>query len=271
MGWSLVVGFVLILLSSSPGRKSAWNPAWQFLVEILAPFQNLSKSLVNTVEDFWLNYFQLVDVRQISVHQQEQINSLKMENCRYREKLSTHERLTNLLQFKQETQHSVLAAQVIGLDPSGWFKSIIINKGKKDGLVPDMPVVNADGVVGRIVTLSPNYAKVLLIIDQNSAVDTLIQRTRDRGIVRGLASDICEMAYVEKSIDIFEDDIAVTSGLGGVFPKGIPVGSVIHVETLSGKLFKDIEIRPAVNFSKLEEVLIILKENKPSIPLNEKN
>jgi rod shape-determining protein MreC len=262
--WILFVGLVLFLLSSGTGHKSAWNPVEQLVIEMTAPFQKFTRNMVDAVEEFWLNYFYLVNVRQENLRLRTSVNTLKMENSRYRELLSTHERLDKLLQFKQDTGRPVLAAQVIGLDPTGWFKSVIINKGKEDGLEIDMPVVNAVGIVGRVVSLSPNYAKVLLIIDQNSAVDCLVQRSRDRGIVKGLSTEICKMDYLVKASDIAVGDIVVTSGLGGVFPKGIPVGEVLNVEDITGELFKDIEVRPAVDFSKLEEVLIILQEGESS-------
>jgi len=216
------------------------------------------------VEGFWLNYFQLINVRQENAHLMAEVDTLKMENNRQRELLSTHERLQKLLQFKQTTSRPVLAAQVVGLDPTGWFKSVIINKGKEAGLGLNMPVVNANGVIGKIVSLSSNYAKVLLIIDQNSAVDCLVQRSRDRGMVKGLSAETCKLNYVVRSSDVAVGDMVVASGLGGIFPKGLPVGEILNVEDNPGKLFKDIEIRPAVDFSKLEEVLVILKEDEPS-------
>jgi rod shape-determining protein MreC len=262
---------VLFLISSSPGKRSGWNPVWQVVIEITAPFQNFTHFTINAVEDFWLNYFQLVDVRQENLELKQTVETLKMENSQYRERLSTHKRLTALLQFEQATHHDVLAAQVIGLDPTGWFKSVIINKGETDGLELDMPVVDADGIVGRIVALSPKFAKVLLIIDQNSAIDCLVQRSRDRGIVKGLSREICEMDYMEKSSDVAVGDIVVASGLGGVFPKGVPVGNVTNVKTLPGKLFMDIEIRPAADFSKLEEVLVVLQEKQSSDLLQKEN
>jgi len=248
---------VLFLLSSSFGLKQSWNPLEQFIVESTAPFQKLIKQTITVTKDFWTNYFYLVDVRQENRRLKGEINSYRRENTRYKELLAAHERLRRLLQFKEMIRRPVVAAQVIGLDPSGWFKSVIIDKGKAAGLKRDMPVVNASGVVGRIVSISNNYAKVLLIIDQNSAVDCLIQRSRDRGMVKGMSTEVCKMDYMAKSSDAVVGDVAITSGLGGIFPKGLLVGKISGVKEGSGKLFKEITVLPFVNFSKLEEVLVI--------------
>lgn len=267
--WVFIIGSVLFLLSSNSDLGPTWNPAEQFVIEITAPFQKLIKQTTKSTEELWLNYFRLVDVHHENTQLKNEIHELKMANSRYRELLATQERLEDLLQFKQTINRPVLAAQVIGLDPTGWFKSVIIDKGKWAGLRLDMPVVNAFGVVGRVVSVSSNYAKVLLIIDQNSAVDCLVQRSRDRGMLKGLMSEICRLDYVAKSNNITVGDIVVTSGLGGVFPKGLPVGRILDVKEISGELFKDIKIRTAVDFSKLEEVLVILEESKSSSQLKE--
>ena len=260
---------MLFLLSSNSSSRPAWNPAEQFVIEITAPFQKLIKQAVTSIEDFWLNYFDLVNVRQENENLRGEIQALRMANSRYREMLATQERIQEPLQFKQTLDLPMLPAQVIGRDPTGWFKSIIIDKGSDSGLGLDMPVVNAYGVVGRIVSVSPNYAKILLIIDQNSAVDCLVQRSRDRGMLKGLMGETCKLDYVVKSEDVIVGDIVITSGLGGVFPKGLPVGRVLNVKDMTGELFKDIEIEPAVDFSKLEEVLVITKENAASKLRNE--
>ena len=267
--WVFIIGSVLFLLSSNSDLGPTWNPAEQFVIEITAPFQKLIKQTTKSTEELWLNYFRLVDIQHENTKLKNEIHELKTANSRYRELLATQERLEDLLQFKQAINRPVLAAQVIGLDPTGWFKSVIIDKGKWAGLRLDMPVVNAFGVVGRVVSVSSNYAKVLLIIDQNSAVDCLVQRSRDRGMLKGLMSEICKLDYVAKSNDITMGDIVVTSGLGGVFPKGLPVGRILDVKEISGELFKDIKIRTAVDFSKLEEVLVILEESKSSNQLKE--
>ena len=250
--------FVLFLLSSSPGLKQPWNPVEQLIVELTAPFQKLIRQTINATRDFWTNYFYLVDVRRENGRLKQEMDSLKRENSQFKELLAAHERLRSLLQFKEVIQRPVVAAQVIGIDPTGWFKSVIIDKGKNAGLSWDMPVVNASGVVGRIVSVSNNYAKVLLIIDQNSAVDCLTQRSRDRGMVKGTSGQICKMDYMAKSSNAAVGDLVVTSGLGGLFPKGLPVGEISEVKEGEAKLFKEIDVMPSVDFSKLEEVLVIL-------------
>jgi rod shape-determining protein MreC len=260
----------LLLISSSLGRRRSWNSSEQIVIELIAPFQKFIKETVTRTEEFWLKYFGLINIRNENIRMKKEIDDLRAENNNYRELLSTHQRLQELLQYKNTIGLPAIAAQVIGRDPVGWFESVIIDKGGKSGLKVNMPVVNPQGVVGRLVSVSPNYSKVLLIIDQNSAVDCIIQRSRDKGIVKGLSSKICELDYVLKNSDVVVGDTAVTSGLARVFPKGLPVGEVVDVKNISGELFKSIRIRPVVDFSKLEELLIILKEDPLTSHLKEK-
>jgi rod shape-determining protein MreC len=128
-----------------------------------------------------------------------------------------------------------------------------------------MAVVNSEGVVGRVVSVSPHYSQALLVTDQNSAIDGLVQNSRGRGMVKGSGSDECYFDYAIKTCEIKPGDAIVTSGLGGVFPKGLCLGRVKSVDNSPYKLFKDVRVIPAVNFNKLEEVLIIM--TKDFIPL----
>lgn len=251
----------LLMISLSLGRGRSWNPFEQLVIEIVAPFQGFIKATADATQDLWLKYFGLINARKENIRLKREINALRMENYRNRELIATHQRLQELLQYKSTLDFPSLTAQVIGRDPTGWFQSVIIDKGKKSGLRVNMPVINADGVVGRLVSVSPDYAKVLLIIDQNSAVDCIIQRSREGGIVKGLSAKLCQLHYVLKTNDVVAGDIAITSGLERIFPKGIPVGEVIEVQDVSGDLFKQIKVRPAVDFSKLEELLVVLKED----------
>ena len=259
--WALFFISGLILLSSYPNNRSHWNPVEQFIVEITAPFQKFFHRISESAKKIWFNYIYLVKVREENIKLKREIIRLKLENMRYKALQQTVKHLRKLLRFKPEARWQVTAAQVIGYDTTGWFKSIIIDKGKKDNVSINMPVISADGLVGRIVSVSRSYSKVLLIIDPNSAVDCLDRRTRARGILKGISSnDICRLDYVEHSYDIKPGDVIITSGLVGIFPKGIPVGRVKEVRKVPGALFKKIEISPFVDFSRLEEVLVILKK-----------
>ncbi len=255
----------LLLLSLSSGEGQEWNPAEKIAVEIAAPFQRLFTGTVCLVRDIWRNYFSLVQTRQENLLLKRRIDLLEIENSKYQELLLANQRLRNLLGFQENTNESLLAARVIGWDSSGLYKSIILDKGKSDGLTGNMPVVNSEGVVGRIVSVSPNYAQALLITDQNSAIDGLVQSSRARGMLKGGGSGGCYFDYVIKTSEIETGDRIVTSGLGGIFPKGLSLGTVKEINDSPNMLFKEVRVTPAVDFSKLEEVLIVLSSG--SVPV----
>ena len=154
--------------------------------------------------------------------------------------------------------HRVLAAEVIGKDPSPWFKTVTIDKGSADGVARGLPVVISEGIAGLVTDVTYSYAKVLLIIDQNSAVDALIQRSRARGVIKGGFSKRCFLKYVLRKYDIGIGDVVVSSGLDGVFPKGLRIGYVSSVVKQKAGIFQEITVMPYINFEKLEEVLILL-------------
>ncbi|RJR19509.1 MAG: rod shape-determining protein MreC [Desulfobacteraceae bacterium] len=251
-----VVFFVLLSWGLRSGRE--WNLLEKAVVEVTSTVQSLITSTVETVERFWLRYFYLVGAGEENISLKKENDDLRRELSIYRELLSGCERLEELFQFRKSLEHQTMAARVVGLDPSGLFRSVIIDKGGRDGLDLDMAVINARGVVGRIVSISYNYSKVLLIIDQNSSVDSFVQRSRERGMVKGVSEKLCKLEYVAQTGDVMVEDIVVTSGLEGIFPKGVPLGKVSAVRSSEGGLFKDIDIEPAVSFSRLEEVLVVL-------------
>jgi len=268
--WGGVLLFALIYLSINVEKSRPWNPLAEVLIEILSPVQKVVKGSVNFTTGLWSKYIGLINTHDDNIMLKKENERLMMENSRYRELLSTYKRLEELLNFKENTGETVLAAQVIGRDPSGWFKSIIIDKGGNDSIRENMPVVNAKGVVGQIVEVSFNYSKVLLLIDQNSAADCIIERSRDSGIVKGVSPKEYTLDYVLKTSDVQVGDMVITSGLDRVYPKGNYVGKVTEVEDNPGELYKKVKIKPSVDFSKLEEVLVLLREDPLSKPLKEK-
>jgi rod shape-determining protein MreC len=151
---------------------------------------------------------------------------------------------------------------VIGKDPSAWFKTIIVDKGSSDGLERGLPVVIAQGIAGQIIEISAHYSKVMLIIDRNSAVDALVQRSRARGVIKGTSEDQCGFEYVLQKHDVQIGDTVVASGLDGVYPKGLRIGWVSDVVKREPEIFLDITVTPFIDFEKLEEVLIVLAPQK---------
>jgi rod shape-determining protein MreC len=187
----------------------------------------------------------------------------QQENNQLQELKLTNVRLRNLLNFQKTATSQVLSAEVIGKDPSPWYQTVIIDKGKNEGVTRGMAVVIPEGIVGQVMDVSDKYSKVLLIIDPNSAVDALVQRTRARGIIKGESSGRCIFKYVLRQYDVGVGEKVVSSGLDGVFPKGIAVGRISRVIRRSAGIFQEVIVTPSVDFEKLEEILIVLNPPRP--------
>jgi rod shape-determining protein MreC len=187
------------------------------------------------------------------------LNEFIEKNNQWRETELANERLRNLLNFQKAPTNQVVAAEVIGKDPSGWFKTLIIDKGKAEGLHKGLPVVLAQGIVGQVIEVSNHYSKVMLIIDRNSAVDALVQRSRARGIIKGASADRCRFEFVLRKHDVQIGDTVITSGLDGVYPKGLRIGRISDLSEPKADIFYDITVAPFVDYETLEEVLVILR------------
>ncbi len=211
----------------------------------------------------------MVDSEKRSAALQQEINFLSLENQQLREHLHENQRLRALLDFKRQLSYKMLPAQIIGRDPSSWFKTIIINKGHRSGVQPGSGVVSPKGVVGTVIETTPHSSSVLLITDQNSTIDVLIQRTRVRGILEGLTENSCRVNYVVKNEDIQINDDVITSGLNAIFPAGVFIGTVVKTDSNPDGFFRHIAVAPAVDFSKITEVLVVLAEQPD--PEKEKN
>jgi rod shape-determining protein MreC len=244
---------------SMAGRKEFTAPH-KFGLEIIGPLQTAVAKVSNFGSSIWENYIALLHVREENAQLRQELQQYKGANIQYREALATNMRLQKLLELKESLPPPTLTAEIIGKDPSLWFRTFTINRGSSDGVQKGMPVVTVEGVVGQVLTSSPNYSKVLLAIDPNSAIDVITQKTRVQGIAKGLGRDAFALHYVLKSAVVEDGDFILTSGLGGVFPKGLMVGTVSEVRKSRRGMFQDIEIRPAVDFTQLEHLIIIMKK-----------
>ncbi len=169
-------------------------------------------------------------------------------------------RLRRLLDFKNSINAETVAARVAIHDLTGWFQTVMVDKGFHDKVGPDMAVVNDEGVVGRILDVSDRFSRILLITDPGSSVDAVIQRNRVRGILSGKDANGCILKYVRGNIDVQVGDLIITSGKDGIFPKGLRLGTVQGVFKDPVDLFQKIEVKPLVRLNALEEVLIIKRD-----------
>ncbi len=189
---------------------------------------------------------------------------LQRENETFKGYMGENNRLRELLNFKESLPIETIAAQVIGREPNSWFQSITIDKGAIDGIKKDMIVIDNNGIIGRIIVVSPQSSKVMLILDNESAVPAIIRETRSSGIIYGTGQK-CEMKYIIPDKNIKTDYTVETSGLGRIYPKGITIGHITNLYRSSDKLFQTAEITPSAQFNSLENVLI-LKDN-PAEPI----
>jgi rod shape-determining protein MreC len=164
--------------------------------------------------------------------------------------------LEKLLELRDRVNLQTTAAQIIGAAATPDFRTVTIDKGTRDGLRPDMAIISPAGVVGRIVVPSARSAKVQLLIDRNAAAGALIERSRAQGVAVGGGEDRLRLEFVSEAADIVVGDVVVTSGIDGIYPKGFVIGRVEVVDK-SGLTYKRISVKPAVDFSSLEEVLVV--------------
>jgi rod shape-determining protein MreC len=228
-------------------------------ITILAPFQNAFSQSSRFIRDIWRHYFTVVAASQENDQLKKQLaRAEEMKNVWVEARLA-NERLRRLTELEKSLTDAVVFAEVIAKDPTTWFKTVIINKGRRHGLAKGMPALVPEGIVGQVVEASGSYAKILLVVDRNSAVDALVQRTRVRGILSGTSTEACYLDYVLLKEDVVVGDTIITSGLDGVFPKGLRIGSVTSVEARPNEMFHTIDVAPFVDFGKLEELLVVLK------------
>ncbi|MBW2432615.1 MAG: rod shape-determining protein MreC [Deltaproteobacteria bacterium] len=257
VGVLILITVNVILLSFSSKSQSTFGLG-RVGLSLVSPFQELVTRSIRFARDIWEHYFFLVTVAHENENLKKSLNQFVGESNQWHEIDMANSRLRNLLNFQKAPTHKVVAAEVIGKDPSGWFKTIIIDKGKSDGLKKGLAVVLPTGIVGQVIEAAGHYSKVMLVIDRNSAVDAMVQRSRARGIIKGESADQCRFEFVLRKHDVQIDDTVIASGLDGVYPKGLRIGRVADISQRNADIFYEITVAPFVDYEKLEEVLVIL-------------
>ena len=258
----LLLALVLMSLRVKQQRGIAFVDA--LVMELCSPFQRTATFVIQTIHHTFQQYFLLVDLQRENEILRQQITELQRESNLKEEALLANERFRKLLQFRENVSVPTVAAEVIGQDPSSWFKSVVINKGERDGVGKGMAVISPEGVVGQILKAAPHYATVLLVTDYNSAIDSIIQKTRARAIVEGKGENRCQLKYLLRTEEVHVGDVILTSGLSGNFPKGLLIGEIRRVEKKGQGIFQYAEMAPSVDLTRLEEVLVITNAPVPS-------
>ncbi len=251
----------LAIISShrrDPGSLSLFERAIYALVR---PVQSGLAHVLSGLRSTWEDYLALVHAQKENRRLVARIQELEQEMAECREIRASKERLETLLNFQSSMKLPSVVSRVIGEDSSGWFHTLLIDRGTKDGVERSMPVVAREGLVGHVVEAAHRTAKVLLITDRNSAVDVLLQESRTRAVLEGVGrQDVCLLKYVPRSENVQKGERVITSGLGGIYPKGLLVGNVAEVWKEGHGLFQRVEVSPKVDFQRLEEVMVILKK-----------
>lgn len=249
----------LIFYSLNVPRNREANLFERGVMTVFTPLMKPASAVSGFFVDVWDGYINLVHVHQENRELLQQVRALNARVVAGNEAQQENQRLSRLLEMKNTVEAPTLTAAVVGEDFSSWFRTLVIDRGSSSGVREGMAVVAADGVVGQIVKVSPTSARVLLLTDHSSGIAAVIQRSRARGVVKGKGEGLCGLEFTTNEEDVKVGDAVVSSGIGGVFMKGLPIGEVIMVKRGEYGIFQTVTIRPAVNSAHLEEVLVVMR------------
>jgi rod shape-determining protein MreC len=175
-----------------------------------------------------------------------------------------NERLCALLKIKQDFPGRTIGARVIGRDASNWWKSIQIDRGGNDGIRPNQPVFSSTGLIGKTISVSSGESRVLLLLDPTCKVGALLESTREPGIVSGASAALArearlQMSFVDRKSNVKIADAVYTSGHGGIFPRGILIGTVTDADLDPQGMYQNVQLKPAADFRRLEEVMVVIQ------------
>jgi len=253
----LILASLLILMSYQVRSRRGNTLLEDSLLNVSAPLVKGASGGVGLLAGLWQGYVDLRGARRENLALKANLEKMEEVGRVGEEFRRENLRLRDLLELQKSLEFPSLAAEVVSLGVSSQARTALINRGSKDGVKRDMPVISRKGVVGRVIAVGSGMAKVQLLIDPNSGVAGVFQRTRGQGMVVGVGDHGCRMDYVSDLEDVAVGDVVVTSGLDEIYPKGVTVGVVFSVAE-GDQLTKNIFIRPEVDFRHLEEVLVLL-------------
>ena len=262
-GLLLVVVIVFSVAGIRYGIMMPLSPVRTVVNELAGYAGEFMARPVRTIHHVWSNYIALIDVREENRILRAQLLDTKAENIGYREIILENRRLKHLLEIKERFSGDTVVADVVGYDLASWADSVMVNKGKEDGVRKDSIVLYGMYAVGHVTALFLDYSRVMLISSNDSAVAAIIQRNRARGILYGGENGMCRLDFLEKDVRVEVGDTILTSGTDGIFPKGLILGTVVSVQNVREHgLFKAVSVKPMVRLSRLENVIIPVRDSE---------
>jgi rod shape-determining protein MreC len=257
-GILLAVLLVSLLLLTVQTRGGGTGRAGELVTIAVTPVQSLLVRIHRGALNLWANYVDWKSVRRDNATLREENEHLRVQALQAGETREENARLRRLLVLKDRLPLATLAGEVIGREAGGWVRSLTVNRGRGDGISQQTPVIVPDGLVGRVVQVHRGAAVIQLLNDPASTVGAVVQRTRTAGLVEGDAGGTVRFKFMARDgASVAPGDLVVTSGLGTLFPKGLPVGRVVKIEDKGSALFHFAVLAPAVDFSRVEEVLLV--------------
>jgi rod shape-determining protein MreC len=253
---AVLLGHVL-LISAQVNSRTGTSILETVVFGVFAEVQRSLSSPVSSVRQAWIQYVGLRRVKAENDELKQQLAAARVELQEQRALADRSQGLEQLLDLREQSSLKTTPAQIIASGASPDFKTLTIDKGTRDGLRRDLAVVAPAGVVGRVVMPAARAAKIQLLIDRNAAAGALVERSRAQGVVTGRGDDRLQLDYVSEVSDVLVGDTIVTSGIDAIFPKGFVIGKVESIEKAGGA-YRRIIVKPAVDFSGLEDVLVIL-------------
>jgi rod shape-determining protein MreC len=263
----VVIACHLILISAQVQSKSGVPILQGLTFGLFSRVENAVASVAGGVTGTWKNYFALRGVQAENEALRKQLADLEVTLQQQRAQAERADSLQELLALKKATPLPTLAAEVIARNPNPVLLTVTVNRGRQDGVTADMAVITPKGVVGRVIgPVASHAARVQLIVDRNAALGAIAERSRAGGMAAGADGDPpLKMDLVSNLADIKQGDLVVASGVDGIYPRGFAIGTVESSER--GKaLYRTITVRPAVDFSNLDTVLIVLVPARGATP-----
>ena len=259
----LVFIFLILLFVLFQSRKDEGSSRWQKVIQTVSyPIQSGVHNLVNTLNDWWEGYVMLIGIRNENQQLLQEIAELKDRLNRSLEDSVQYNRLRGQLLFAQRQPDRKVFAEIIGESIDNIHQMRLINRGSKHGLKRNFSAILREGLVGRVQSVTPFQSNLQLITDFRSRVPALIQRNRIRGLIYGTQTGL-EMRQINRRAKVKKGDRVITSGLGGLYPKGILIGTIVEVRVQPHELFQTASIETAVDLSRMEEVFIIISGSYP--------